>query len=482
VLSQLEGFIGRVEGDIDEFTKLAHHLQDEITAGREWFRSARCIRDCRGPFEDAANSTGKRVDMDLSGSETGARQQYYSADFPIHSYTWCATPWRTASSKALTASPPGKPPAGNIQFARLSPRQSHLHRGGRRRRWNQLRARKTKRDRARAGFRRDRGPANGARSSGRCSFIRGFQPLPFNKTELAGRGVGLDVVRANLNALNGEIEIDERQRQGHEVYAQGAPHADHFSGSVCALRHDETSRCHWRSSRKIRRLRADEIEDVGGKIAHQGARRLLPKSFVWITIWACRRWSQSMGISGWWWQNAGNREDRPRGGKKFSARTKSLSRTWGEYLRRVKLFPGTTIAPDGSLILLIDLNRMVATEPSERRPLQASASAARIFAPGSMAIARGSIPSEAIDRVEQETRDRGGGRLHQRAQIRRQDAGEERLPREACGGWPGGRRTGDAARLPSGHYRPGNAAHDGVRIDGAIAPKTPRPGEFPSWW
>src|SRR5205807_771125 len=31
VLSQLEGFIGRVEGDIDEFTKLAHHLQDEIT-------------------------------------------------------------------------------------------------------------------------------------------------------------------------------------------------------------------------------------------------------------------------------------------------------------------------------------------------------------------------------------------------------------------------------------------------------------------
>src|SRR5260370_40459914 len=73
----------------------------------------------------------------------------------------------------------------------------------------------------------------------------------------------------------------------------------------------------------------------------------------------------------------------------------------GEYLRRVKLFPGTTIAPDGSLILLIDLNRMAATEPSDRRPIQASASAARIFAPGSTAIARGSIPSEVIDRLEQ---------------------------------------------------------------------------------
>jgi len=34
VLTQLEGHIGRVEGDIDEFTKLAHHLQDEFTAAR----------------------------------------------------------------------------------------------------------------------------------------------------------------------------------------------------------------------------------------------------------------------------------------------------------------------------------------------------------------------------------------------------------------------------------------------------------------
>jgi chemosensory pili system protein ChpA (sensor histidine kinase/response regulator) len=68
----------------------------------------------------------------------------------------------------------------------------------------------------------------------------------------------------------------------------------------------------------------------------------------------------------------------------------------------VKLFPGTTIAPDGSLILLVDLNRMAATEPTERRALTASASAARIFAPGSAAVARGTIPAEAIDRVTQE--------------------------------------------------------------------------------
>src|SRR6201986_5315540 len=69
VLSQMGGFIGRVEGDIDEFTKLAHHLQDEITAARMvpigtlYSRLSRAVRD-------AANSTGKQVELDLSGSET----------------------------------------------------------------------------------------------------------------------------------------------------------------------------------------------------------------------------------------------------------------------------------------------------------------------------------------------------------------------------------------------------------------------------
>src|SRR5208282_1067944 len=69
VLSQLEGFIGRVEGDIDEFSKLAHHLQDEITAARMvpigtlYSRLSRAVRD-------ATKSAGKQVDLDLSGSET----------------------------------------------------------------------------------------------------------------------------------------------------------------------------------------------------------------------------------------------------------------------------------------------------------------------------------------------------------------------------------------------------------------------------
>src|SRR5260370_22904171 len=69
VLTQLEGYIGRVEGDIDEFTKPAHPLQDEFTAARMvpigtlYSRLSRAVRD-------AATSAAKQVELDLTGSET----------------------------------------------------------------------------------------------------------------------------------------------------------------------------------------------------------------------------------------------------------------------------------------------------------------------------------------------------------------------------------------------------------------------------
>jgi chemosensory pili system protein ChpA (sensor histidine kinase/response regulator) len=74
----------------------------------------------------------------------------------------------------------------------------------------------------------------------------------------------------------------------------------------------------------------------------------------------------------------------------------------GEYLRNVKLFPGTTIAPDGSLILLIDINRLVAFAGGEHRAVMPTSTAARIFAPGAAAVAAGTIPTEAIDQVQDE--------------------------------------------------------------------------------
>ena len=69
VLTQLDGFVRRVDGDIDEFTKLAHRLQDEITQARMvpignlYTRISRTVRD-------AAKAANKQVELTLAGAET----------------------------------------------------------------------------------------------------------------------------------------------------------------------------------------------------------------------------------------------------------------------------------------------------------------------------------------------------------------------------------------------------------------------------
>src|SRR5260370_35396623 len=51
-------------------------------------------------------------------------------------------------------------------------------------------------------------------------FHPGFSTAPV-KTELAGRGVGLHVERANLNALNGEIDIQSASGKGPKFTLKG---------------------------------------------------------------------------------------------------------------------------------------------------------------------------------------------------------------------------------------------------------------------
>ena len=141
----------------------------------------------------------------------------------------------------------------------------------------------------------------------------------------------------------------------------------------------------------------------------------------------------------------------------------------GEYLRNVKLFPGATIAPDGSLILLVDVNRLIMGESIERRPLTTMMNAARLFLPGATAVARGEIPAAAVDAVGKEklvvladdsiSVRKFVGRMLEKAGYR---------VKLACR-WPGGAGDCDLERLRSGDYRSGDAAHQRLRIDAASA-------------
>jgi chemosensory pili system protein ChpA (sensor histidine kinase/response regulator) len=395
VLAQLESYINRVEGDIDEFTKLAHHLQDEITAARMvpigtlYSLLSRAVRD-------AAKSAKKQVELDFSGSETELDNNIIQqiSDPLVHLVrNSVAHGIELPAARAAQ----GKPEEGKVAL-RAYHRGNHIYieveddgKG--------IDYERVKQSAIESGLvSAETADRLTERDLREMLFHPGFSTAAV-KTELAGRGVGLDVVRSNLNALNGEIEVQSVAGSGTKftlkvpltliispaLFVRCGSH--HFALPLAVVE-------------EIRRLRADEIEDVGGK--------LLTK--VRDIVTEVVRLDSYLGlpplepVNGYFRMVVANAGNRQVGVvvEEVLGKDEIVIKNLGEYLRRVKLFPGTTIAPDGSLILLIDLNRMVASEPNERRAVQASASAARVFAPGSTAIARGTIPSDAIDRVDQE--------------------------------------------------------------------------------
>ena len=395
VLTQLEGFAGRVEGDIDEFTKLAHRLQDQITAARMvpigtlYSRLTRAVRD-------AAKSAGKRVEIEFAGGDTELDNNIIQqiGDPLVHLV-------RNAVAHGVELAPDreaaGKNPTGRV-FLRAYHRGNHIYieveddgRG-----IDYARVRQSAIDRGLVS------PETADRLTERdlreMLFHPGFSTAPA-RTELAGRGVGLDVVRANLQMLNGEIDIQSKAAEGTR-FTLKVPLTLIISPALFVRCGSATFALPLTVVEEIRRIRADEIEDIGGKLLTK-VRDIVTEV---VRLDSYLGLPPLQAVNGFFRMVLANAGDRQIGliVEEVLGKDEIVIKNLGEYLLRVKLFPGTTIASDGSLILLIDLNRMVAAEPGDRRSVQASASAARIFAPGSAAVARGTIPAGAIDRVMNE--------------------------------------------------------------------------------
>jgi chemosensory pili system protein ChpA (sensor histidine kinase/response regulator) len=395
VLTQLEGYTNRVEGDIDEFTKLAHHLQDEITAARMvpigtlYSLLSRAVRD-------AAKVAKKEVELDFSGSETELDNNIIQqiSDPLVHLVRNSVAHGIESPEKRVAA---GKPEQGTV-FLRAYHRGNHIYievedngRG--------IDYERVKQTAIECGLvSNETADRLTERDLREMLFHPGFSTASV-KTELAGRGVGLDVVRSNLNALNGEIEVQSTPGAGTK-FTLKVPLTLIISPALFVRCGAYNFALPLAVVEEIRRLRADEIEDVGGKLLTK-VRDIVTEV---VRLDAYLGLPPLEPVNGYFRMVVANAGNRQIGVvvEEVLGKDEIVIKNLGEYLRRVKLFPGTTIAPDGSLILLIDLNRMVASEPNERRAVQASASAARIFAPGSAAVARGTIPSEAIDRVDQE--------------------------------------------------------------------------------
>ena len=395
VLTQLDGFVRRVDGDIDEFTKLAHRLQDEITQARMvpignlYTRLSRTVRD-------AAKAVNKKVELTLAGAETELDNNIIQqiSDPLIHLV-------RNAVAHGLERDEEryeqGKSDSGNVAV-RAYHRGNHIYieveddgRG-----IDYEKVRKTAVDHGMLSA--ESAAELGERDLLDLLFQPGFSTAP-RKTELAGRGVGLDVVKSNLALLNGEIEVETQKGLGTR-FTLKVPLTLIISQALFVRCGTSMFAFPLSFVEEIRRLRINEIEEVGGK--------LLTK--VRDVVTEIVRLDSVLGlepiqpINGYFRMVIANVAGRQVGivVEDVVRKDEIVIKSLGEFLRNLKMFPGATIAPDGSLILLIDVNRLVAGEAIEHRPLMTSANAARIFAPGAAAIAHGAIPQEAIDFVPEE--------------------------------------------------------------------------------
>jgi chemosensory pili system protein ChpA (sensor histidine kinase/response regulator) len=393
VLQQLEGFMGRVDTDIDEFTKLAHHLQDEITAARMvpignlYTRLSRTVRD-------AAQSTGKPVDLALEGAETELDNNIiqHISDPLIHLV-------RNAVAHGIE-DPEARRRAGKPEKGRISVRAYH--------RGNHIfievedDGRGIDYERVRQGV-IDSGavsPVAAAELTERelreFLFRPGFSTAS-STSELAGRGVGLDVVRANVHSLNGEIEVRSEKGSG-ACFTVKVPLTLIISQALFVRCGASVFAFPLAVVEEIRRLKPAEIEDVGGKLLTRV--RDVVTEVVRLDLQLALPPLEP--LNGYFHMVIVKVAGKHVGVvvEEVLGKDEIVIKNLGDYLRKVKLFPGTTIASDGSLILLIDLNRLVAADTAERHALPASSPAARVFAPGAEAVASGSIPSEAVDAIE----------------------------------------------------------------------------------
>ncbi|HEV3038378.1 MAG TPA: response regulator [Candidatus Angelobacter sp.] len=395
VLTQLDGFVRRVDSDIDEFTKLAHRLQDEITQARMvpignlYTRLSRTARD-------SAKAANKKVELTLAGAETELDNNIIQqiSDPLIHLV-------RNAVAHGIEREEiryqNGKSDHGNVAV-RAYHRGNHIYieveddgRG-----IDYEKVRKTAVENGLIGA----DTAAGLSEKDLLEFIfhPGFSTAP-RKSELAGRGVGLDVVRSNIAQLNGEIEIDTEKNRGSR-FTLKVPLTLIISQALFIRCGKHMFAMPLAFVEEIRRLKENEIEEVGGK--------LLTK--VRDVVTEIVRLDSALGlepiesINGFFRMVIVNVAGRQVGivVEEVIRKDEIVIKSLGEYLRNVKMFPGSTIAPDGSLILLIDVNRLIVGEAIEHRPLMTSANAARIFAPGAEAVAHGTIPYEAIDVVADE--------------------------------------------------------------------------------
>jgi chemosensory pili system protein ChpA (sensor histidine kinase/response regulator) len=203
----------------------------------------------------AAKETGKQVRLDIVGWLDRSRPRCAGAhDGP--SSTCCATAWRTASRR--------RPCAGRGQGCHRRD-QHHRAPGRQRSRRRVPRRRRRPGPGAHPPACLERGcwhaePGASDAEVANLIFMPGFSTAT-EVTELAGRGVGMDVVRTEVNAMGGRIETASTPGAGHQLQAgAAADHRRHAGGD--AARGDSAVAVPSTLIEVVRRVPTEQVEQA----------------------------------------------------------------------------------------------------------------------------------------------------------------------------------------------------------------------------
>jgi chemosensory pili system protein ChpA (sensor histidine kinase/response regulator) len=395
VLSQLEGFARRVNSEIEGFTKVAHRLQDEI-AGARMVPIANLYTRLSRTVRDAAKAANKRVEISFVGAETELDSNIVQqiSDPLIHLV-------RNAVAHGIE-SEEERYQAGKNDSGRLTVTARHqgnhilveVEDDGRGIDYDAVRRTAVESGLIYA----EQAPNLSDTELLDLLFQPGFSTAT-RKTELAGRGVGLDVVRSNLAQLNGEIEVSTEQSKGTR-FTLKVPLTLIISQAVFVRCGKSIFAVPVTAVEEIRRVREAELTQKDGKLRT----RVRDVEIDVVRLDLTLGLEPVASVNGYYRMVVVRAQGRQVGivVEDVVRKDEIVIKGLGGYLEKVKMFPGATIAPDGSLVLVIDVNRLVAIEALEHVPAAAVANAARIFAPGAEAVAQNSIPKAASEPVEKE--------------------------------------------------------------------------------
>jgi len=161
--------------------------------------------------------------------------------------------------------------------------------------------------------------------------------------------VGLDVVRNNVHSLNGEIEIRSEAVAAH--VGVKVPLTLNISQALFIRAGSSVLAMPLAVVERFRRLRPEEIEALAENCSRKGARRRHGSWCESMARWVCLPSSHQRLLVPWSLCVRGPASGRC--GEEVLGKDEVVIKNLGQYFAPRKLFPGATVSPDGSLILLL---------------------------------------------------------------------------------------------------------------------------------